>query len=94
VFRRDDARGQTLQINLLGALEVRLSEKAVLLHERILSRHAVNEDVETLVGTKNAPVQGGYFALVGTMFEAIGEECGRSTSVGREHPMQRVAGHH
>ena len=60
---RDDARGESLPEHRVGVLEIRLPEEAVRLQQRIFSRHAVDDDVEAVVGAEDPAEQRRDLAL-------------------------------
>jgi len=53
VLRRDDARGEPLPEHRVGVPEIRLPQVTVLLQQRILAGHAVDDDVEAVVGAED-----------------------------------------
>ena len=57
MLRRDDARGEPLPEHRVGVPEIRLPEETVRLQQRIFSRHAVDDDVEAVVGAEDAAEQ-------------------------------------
>ena len=63
MLRRDDARGEPLPEHRVGVPEIRLPEETVLLQQRIFSRHAVDDDVEAVVGAEDPAEQRRDLAL-------------------------------
>ena len=57
VLRRDDARREPLPEDRVGVRQIRLPEEAVRAHQRVFARHAVDDDVEALVGAEDAAEQ-------------------------------------
>ncbi len=57
VLRRDDARCEGLPEDRIGLGRIRLPEEAVGFHQRVFARHAVDDDVDALVGALDAPEQ-------------------------------------
>ena len=57
MLRRDDPRGQALPKDRTCRLEIGLPEEAVRAHQRILARHAVDDDIDALVGAPDASEQ-------------------------------------
>ena len=89
MLRRDDARGERLPKNRIGGLQIRLPEEAVLTHQRVFSRHAVDDDVDALVGAQDAPKQRFHVVLA----RVIDAQCDRGAEAtrapGRERPDAR-----
>ena len=63
MLRRNDARGEPLPEHRVGVPEIRLPEKTVLLQQWIFSRHAVDDDVEAVVGAEDPAEQRSDLAL-------------------------------
>ena len=64
MFCGDDARGEPLPENGLGLRQVRLPEKAVPSHQRIVPSHAVDDDVDSVVGAADPAKQRFHLRLV------------------------------
>ena len=64
IFRRNDARREPLPKDRVRGLQVCLPEVAVYAHQRVFAGHAVDHDIDALVGAHDAPKQRFNLVLV------------------------------